>query len=187
MQLTIGERIKEARKRAGMKQSDLAEKIGVAIITIGQYERDKRQPRLEQLEAIATALGTETWELMGYDGAIRIPVPEYPSPIPTKEQVDQMTQSELEYYYLRMLADDAPDELRKRYIDNYNELNKLGQVEAVRRTKELTQLQEYTEADPRATTPRLVYFAYTDAHTPPPEGPSTAPPPDTPETAAEGE
>lgn len=55
--MTIGERIQEARKQAGMKQSELAEKLGIATITIGQYERDKRQPRIEQLQRIADALG----------------------------------------------------------------------------------------------------------------------------------
>lgn len=54
--MTVGERIQTARKKAGMKQSELAEKLGVAVITIGQYERNKRQPRIEQLRAIADAL-----------------------------------------------------------------------------------------------------------------------------------
>lgn len=39
-----------------MKQSDLAQKIGVAVITIGQYERGKREPSLETLQSIADAL-----------------------------------------------------------------------------------------------------------------------------------
>lgn len=62
--MTIGERIQMARKNAGMKQSELAEKIGVAVITIGQYERGKRQPRIEQLQRIADALNVELWELV---------------------------------------------------------------------------------------------------------------------------
>lgn len=65
--MTIGERIQEARKQAGLKQAELAEKLGVAVITIGQYERDKRQPRLEQLQAIAAALDIPLPELMGLE------------------------------------------------------------------------------------------------------------------------
>ena len=152
MQVTVGERIQAARKNAGMKQSELAEKLGVAVVTIGQYERGKRQPRLEQLEAIAAALGVEPWELSGHTG-IRIPMPEYPLPVPTQEQVDRMTQPELEYYYLRLLADSDPDDLKGRYLDNYEKLNKLGRVEAVIRTKELTRLHEYTDRDSRAPAP----------------------------------
>lgn len=39
-----------------MKQSDLAQKIGVAVITIGQYERGKREPSFDTLQSIADAL-----------------------------------------------------------------------------------------------------------------------------------
>lgn len=63
--MTVGERIQVARKNAGIKQSELAEKLGVAVITIGQYERGKRQPRLEQLQRIATALGVSVDYLLG--------------------------------------------------------------------------------------------------------------------------
>lgn len=57
--LTVGERIQAARKKAGMKQSDLAKKLGVAVITIGQYERGKRVPNLGQLQAIARVLNAD--------------------------------------------------------------------------------------------------------------------------------
>lgn len=62
--MSIGERIKEARKKAGLKQSELAEKLGVAVITIGQYERGVRQPRLEQFQRIAAALNVDVNWLM---------------------------------------------------------------------------------------------------------------------------
>lgn len=179
--MTIGERIQEARKQAGLKQSELAEKLGIATITIGQYERDKRQPRLEQLEAIAKALGVSTAYLTGEIKTIHIPMPEYPLPLdtPTADQIRKMTRPEQEYYLLRLLADTAPDELKKRYLDNYNALNKLGQVEAVIRTKELTRLCEYTAHDIRAEPAPQSPPA-------PTEGKDTTPPPDAPETPPEG-
>lgn len=152
--MTVGERIQKARKQAGMKQSDLAEKLGIATITIGQYERDKRQPRLEQLEAIAKALGVSTAYLTGEIKTLNIPVPEYPMHIPSKEQIEQMTQTEKEYSSFRLLADVDPEELKKRYDDNYDKLNKLGKVEAVIRTSELTRLHEYTDHDPKADQPQ---------------------------------
>lgn len=65
--MTIGERIREARKKAGMKQSDLAEKLGVAVVTIGQYERGQRQPRLEQLQRIADVLEIKWYDLLPDD------------------------------------------------------------------------------------------------------------------------
>ena len=62
--MTTGQLIKAARKKAGMTQAQLAEKAGVAAITIQQYELGKRQPRLAQLQAIAAALGVPVQELI---------------------------------------------------------------------------------------------------------------------------
>ena len=141
-----GESIKAARKAAGFTQEQLAKKCSMATVTIRQYESEKREPRKEQLQILAEALGVEPWQLMGYK-EIRIPMPEYPICSLTREQFDVMSQAEQEHYVLRLFADTDPDRLSRQYIDNYNKLNKLGQVEAVRRTKELTQLKEYTEPD----------------------------------------
>ena len=53
---SVGGKIKAARKDIGLTQDQLAQKSGVATITIRQYETGKRQPRLEQLQKIADAL-----------------------------------------------------------------------------------------------------------------------------------
>lgn len=63
--MTIGERIKAARKRAELTQEQLAQKSGVATITIRQYESDKREPRQKQIKAIANVLGVDWVELYG--------------------------------------------------------------------------------------------------------------------------
>lgn len=62
--MTIGGCIRQARKRAGLTQSQLAEQSGVATISIHQYESGKRQPRLEQLRQIALALGVTVSDLV---------------------------------------------------------------------------------------------------------------------------
>ena len=65
----IGERIKEARKRAGMTQEELAEASGVAVITIRQYETYRREPRLAMIEKIAAALNVHPAQLAGWSDA----------------------------------------------------------------------------------------------------------------------
>lgn len=65
----IGERIKAARKSAGLTQKALAEKIGAATGTIQQYELGKRQPRIERLQAIAAALNVDPYSLYSFDQA----------------------------------------------------------------------------------------------------------------------
>lgn len=54
--MTVGQIIKEKRKNAGLTQKQLAEELGVATITIQQYERGVREPTLERLMSIARIL-----------------------------------------------------------------------------------------------------------------------------------
>lgn len=64
MEYNYGERIKAARKAAGLTQEQLASKCGLATITIRQYESGKRQPRLAQIKDLATATGTTVQKLL---------------------------------------------------------------------------------------------------------------------------
>lgn len=48
--------IKNLRNAYGLTQKELAEKAGIATITLQQYERNKREPRKEVLSKIAIAL-----------------------------------------------------------------------------------------------------------------------------------
>lgn len=54
--MNIGEMIKNLRNAYGLTQKELAEKAGIATITLQQYERNKREPRKEVLSKIAVAL-----------------------------------------------------------------------------------------------------------------------------------
>ena len=45
--MTTGEKIKEARKKAGMTQAELGALLGVSGSMIGQWENDFRHPKLE--------------------------------------------------------------------------------------------------------------------------------------------
>ena len=57
MQLTLGEKIKLLRGRADVSQDAVAALSGITRDTIGRIETDKISPRVDQLEAIAKALG----------------------------------------------------------------------------------------------------------------------------------
>lgn len=61
---SAGQRIKEARKKVGLTQKELADRIGVSTATIQQYELGKRQPKFEQMAAIADALGVTYYYLV---------------------------------------------------------------------------------------------------------------------------
>lgn len=54
--MTIGDRIRFHRKKAGLTQKKLGELSETSETTIKQYESGKRQPRIEQLQKIAEVL-----------------------------------------------------------------------------------------------------------------------------------
>lgn len=62
MELSIGERIREARKAKGYTQQKLADIVGVGKTTINNYESDTREPDALKIIALAKALGvTGDW------------------------------------------------------------------------------------------------------------------------------
>ena len=65
--MTTGERIKEARKRAGMTQKELADKLGVQFQNISSLERDERNPKIETVVRIAMILGVDPRDLLEVD------------------------------------------------------------------------------------------------------------------------
>lgn len=54
--MTVGERIKAARKKRGMSQKELADKLGIPYQGISQYERGVRNPKAATLFRIAEIL-----------------------------------------------------------------------------------------------------------------------------------
>ena len=65
--MTTGERIRNARKRAGMTQKELADRLGVQFQNVSSLERDERSPKFETLKKIAAALDVSVGELLGTD------------------------------------------------------------------------------------------------------------------------
>jgi transcriptional regulator with XRE-family HTH domain len=59
-----GNKIRQARLRAGMTQSELARKVGVSERNIVRWEGGRHQPRLEHVVAIAEACGVHVADLL---------------------------------------------------------------------------------------------------------------------------
>ena len=66
---TTGQRIRMARERAGMKQRDLADKLGVSYVNVSQWERDTRNPKYSTLQKISDAVGISVTFLLGLESA----------------------------------------------------------------------------------------------------------------------
>ncbi|MDP9100616.1 MAG: helix-turn-helix domain-containing protein [Actinomycetota bacterium] len=54
---TSGELLRDARKRSGLSQTDLARRCGVAQSVVSAYEADRRQPALPTLAKLVEATG----------------------------------------------------------------------------------------------------------------------------------
>ena len=66
MKLTLGEKIKELRKRNGRKQEDLANALGVSNQAVSRWEKDGSYPDMELIPAIANYFNVSIDELFGY-------------------------------------------------------------------------------------------------------------------------
>ena len=66
MKLTLGEKIKELRKRDGRKQEDLANALGVSNQAVSRWEKDGSYPDMELIPAIANYFNISIDELFGY-------------------------------------------------------------------------------------------------------------------------
>ena len=62
--MTTGEKIKTIRKKRGLTQRELAEKLGTTPQNLAQYENNKRNPKYWTLQNIAEALQVNIKELL---------------------------------------------------------------------------------------------------------------------------
>ena len=64
MRGTVAQRIREARKRMGITQTELSQKTNVHRNTIVNFETGRRDPRVRDLRKIANALNVSVKELI---------------------------------------------------------------------------------------------------------------------------
>lgn len=127
--MTIGERIKQARKEKKLTQKALGKACGIDEANIRKYELGKANPKMETVEKIAEALGVPTVSLLGFEDNLHIP--DIGSAI---------------YAF-------SNEETRKviDMLSDYKKLNEKGRQKAVEYTNDLTRIEEYTkkEEEPR--------------------------------------
>lgn len=64
----VGSRVREARKRAGLTQTQLAEAADLALETVSRVERGVQSPTVDNLQTMARVLGTSLSALVGEGG-----------------------------------------------------------------------------------------------------------------------
>ena len=148
--MTIGEIIKAARKKNGLTQKELAEKLGLATGTIQQYELGKRQPRIEQAAKIFSVLGLSIYSAFGdnFDENIKQSEFEYKDKsgnikIANANDVYKSLPSiSKEEFWFKVLLKDGYDP-KSRILFALNLLSEDGIEEAAKRVEELTEIPKY--------------------------------------------
>lgn len=159
--MTTGQRIQRARKKAGLSQRQLGEKLGLSASMIGQWENDLRNPKVETLQRIADALLIRFEELLDETS--------YLAGIHHGAEMEDWQNKLIDELWKR--DGYSGSEYEVSLIDAFSKLNGTGQQEAIKRVEELTEIPRYRRQDAPA----------------PQEGTDTTPAADGPGTTPEGE
>lgn len=126
--LSIGKQIKKARNAKKLTQKQLASMLGVATGTIQQYELGKRQPRYEQLQAIADVLQVDIIDL--FDPLIQSTFKDiyYKNQCTIKEIIKKEYGIDGPFVVLEIVNDD--DGTITSILSDLEKLNALGIVKA---------------------------------------------------------
>lgn len=142
--MTVGERIRAARKAKGLTQKALGEACGIAEPTIRRYELGKLNPKFETLQKIAKPLGVTAADLYGFE------------PLP-----DDVLLSQGEEYIRFRITD---EEERKKGLEILDQAKRNGL------TWDLREELEDPFAEVFALMEKLGLTGYTEDILPPPDG-----------------
>ncbi|MBQ3456831.1 MAG: helix-turn-helix transcriptional regulator [Synergistaceae bacterium] len=60
----FGDRLRKLRKKSGLTQEKLADAVGVSLLTLFRWEKGERSPRIDEIKALAKALGVSEADLL---------------------------------------------------------------------------------------------------------------------------
>lgn len=162
IQMTTGQRIRSARKQAGLTQKELGKKLGLSFQSVAQWENDLRNPKKETLERIADALGVSFFDLLGNkERAI------YERGVKEGTEGEEWLNNMIDAFWKQ--EGYTFFDIEVRLINAFSQLNDDGQKKAVERVKELTEIPRYQATPAPESTPA------------PQNGTDTTPPPDAPQ------
>lgn len=126
--MTTGERIKFARKKAGLTQKALGEKCNMPDSQIRQYELGMVNPKIDTLNRIAEALSISIAELMD-PNLLSL----------TNSVIDLFSNGNVQ----ELDTTDPCNPLEHYLISKFRELNEKGQKKSTDYIDDLTQIPEY--------------------------------------------
>lgn len=140
--MSIGERIRDYRKKVGLSQKELGKMLDVSQQHIAQYESGKRTPKLDTIQKIATSLNVNINDLLESplndsslyqafkDASISdAPIGRQFINAELTIQVDDWQQIDIEL------------------VKRFKKLNEAGKAIAIERIEELTEIPRYTKKE----------------------------------------
>ena len=162
--MSIGDNIKKWREIRNLKQSDLAELIGVSDKTVSSWEINRTEPKMGMVEKISAALNCKKTDIIGIDEqtdsddeTLQIVQEFFKKPdllriFKILKNSPEKKLQDIVYY----LTDETPiiieymephkDERAKRLINYYTHLNEVGQKKALDNIEDLAKI--YPEKKP---------------------------------------
>ena len=67
LRVQFGKKVRSLRRRAGLTQEELADKVEISVDFLSLVERGINAPSFENIEKLASALGVEPRELFDFE------------------------------------------------------------------------------------------------------------------------
>lgn len=83
--MSLGEKIKETRKKTGLSQEQLSEKLGISRSAVAKWETDKGFPDVDNLKALSRLFGVSIDYLLNNDESLEKPATRQPTDLSTSE------------------------------------------------------------------------------------------------------
>lgn len=146
--MKFSDKLREERKKKGMSQKELGEKLGVSQAMIAQYEKGDRNPKKETIEKIAIALELPTSEFLGYNTNLSW-IDIFSGGAAYRDLVlnEVLEKTELTEEDLENMLETNLGNKEEELLTNYRKLNDKGQEKAVDQVEMLTKIEEYTKKE----------------------------------------
>lgn len=147
--MTIGERIKKARKDKEMTLQQVADIMDCSPQMISQYESNKRKPKLTTIRRIATALDVTTSELIGSEGteALALLTKAKELDIQIINKLQRLSPEAAADAIITSLIMRGNSEKENELLELMGLLNEPGQEKAIEQLELLTKIPEYQKED----------------------------------------
>ena len=128
--MSIGDNIKKWRELRNLKQSELAEVLGVSDKTISSWEINRTEPKMGMVEKICKALNCKKTDIIGADSEMTSVQPDIVISFPNGSQV----------LVEMKRATQLQEKCLARLLKYYSLLNEIGQKKALDNLEDLAKI-----------------------------------------------